>query len=124
MTDQIVTLERKADFATIHAFAVMSGDFNPIHVDPEFAAKTELGTIVAHGHMSTGLLWEALTATFGPEAVGRITVDGRFRKPVRENDVIRTRGTASADDANRYDFEVVNQNDDVIMNGQVLLREA
>ena len=33
----------------INLYAKASRDFNPIHLDPEFAKKTELGGIVAHG---------------------------------------------------------------------------
>ncbi len=34
-----------------NAFAELSGDHNPIHVDPDFAAGTAFGATVAHGMM-------------------------------------------------------------------------
>jgi acyl dehydratase len=40
-----------------NAFARISGDDNPIHVDPDFAARTRFGRTVAHGMMLYSVLW-------------------------------------------------------------------
>lgn len=47
-------------------FATLSGDDNPIHVDPDFAAKTRFGRTVAHGM----LLYSALSGFFGTRYPG------------------------------------------------------
>jgi len=44
----------QADF---DAFARISGDDNPIHVDPGFAARTRFGRTVAHGMLLYAVLW-------------------------------------------------------------------
>jgi acyl dehydratase len=67
-------------------YAGASGDFNPLHHDHEFAAKTGLPDVMAHGMLSAGLLGSALTKWFGPGSVGRFTV--RFRSPVWPGDVL------------------------------------
>jgi acyl dehydratase len=48
---------RSLDQAEFDAFARLSGDDNPIHVDPAFAARTRFGRTVAHGMMLYAILW-------------------------------------------------------------------
>ncbi|WP_425049457.1 MaoC family dehydratase [Psychromarinibacter sp. S121] len=43
------------------AFARLSGDANPIHVDPDFAAATPFGRTVSHGMLIYAKLWSMLT---------------------------------------------------------------
>ncbi len=45
-------------------FALLSGDNNPIHTDPEFSARTRFGRPVAHGAFLFGLLASAMNALF------------------------------------------------------------
>lgn len=45
-------------------FADISGDDNPIHVDPAFSARTRFGRTVSHGMLIYGKLWGLLTAAF------------------------------------------------------------
>ncbi len=47
----------QADF---DAFAALSGDDNPIHVDPEFSARTRFGRTVSHGMLLYSRLWALL----------------------------------------------------------------
>ncbi len=44
----------QADF---DLFASLSGDDNPIHVDPEFSARTRFGRTVAHGMLLYARVW-------------------------------------------------------------------
>lgn len=55
-TGQTFTETRVFTQAEFDAFAVLSGDDNPIHVDPAFAAGTRFGRPVAHGMMLYGFL--------------------------------------------------------------------
>ncbi|WP_317203573.1 MaoC/PaaZ C-terminal domain-containing protein [Janthinobacterium sp.] len=48
-------------------FAVLSGDDNPIHCDPEFARRSHFGATVAHGMFLYGLIYRALAEAM-PEA--------------------------------------------------------
>ncbi len=42
------------------AFAEITGDKNPIHLDPEFAAKTPFGRPIVHGFLSASVFSEGL----------------------------------------------------------------
>ena len=49
----------------INRYAEASGDFNPIHLDAQFAAASSFGRIVAHGMLVLAFLSEMMTTAFG-----------------------------------------------------------
>lgn len=51
----------QADF---DRFAVISGDDNPIHVDPEFSARTRFGRTVSHGMLLYSRVWALIRANW------------------------------------------------------------
>ncbi|MCC6001305.1 MAG: hydratase [Pararhodobacter sp.] len=57
--------------AEFDAFARLSGDDNPIHVDAEFSARTRFGRTVSHGMLIYGKLW-ALLRQARPGAVQKM----------------------------------------------------
>ena len=69
-------------------FAEVTGDFNPIHVNPEYAKTQMFGKQVAHGALSSGLISAVLgTKLFGPGILyGGQTV--KFIKPVFFGDTL------------------------------------
>jgi 3-hydroxybutyryl-CoA dehydratase len=102
----------------IRLYAEITNDFNPLHVDADFAAKTPFGRPIAHGTMSLALVWEAIGATFG-DAARPGEAEIRFSAPVREGDVVTARGELVDPDSGRYAFEVRNQEDSVALSGWV-----
>ncbi|MDF0599647.1 MaoC/PaaZ C-terminal domain-containing protein [Psychromarinibacter sp. C21-152] len=48
--------------AEFDAFAAVSGDDNPIHVDPDFSARTAFGRTVSHGMLIYAKLWGLVMA--------------------------------------------------------------
>lgn len=76
----------------IRAYAELTDDFNPIHLDPQFAASTAMGGVIAHGTMSVCLLWQALFRSFGPDAFAALELDIRFVKPVRIGETLTAGG--------------------------------
>lgn len=77
----------------IEAFAKVTGDFNPIHMDSQFAQKTIFGDRIAHGILSVGLISAALSKF--PGVIVYLAQDIRFLKPVRPGDEIKAIATVS-----------------------------
>ena len=72
----------------VRGFARLTGDYNPLHFDPDFAAGTRFGRVVVQGGLTTGLL-HALVATDlpGPGTVF-LSQNWRFTAPVYIGDTI------------------------------------
>ncbi len=70
----------------IELFAEVSGDFNPVHVNEEYAKKTFFGGRIAHGALAQALLSAAMAKL--PGLVIFLSQSVRFLKPVRIGDTI------------------------------------
>lgn len=107
-------------------FAEVTGDYNPIHVNPEYAKTQMFGKQVAHGALSSGLISAVLgTKLFGPGILyGGQTV--KFIKPVFFGDELTAVGTVKdkftkKDGKLKFiicDTIVKNQNDEVVTSGE------
>ena len=78
----------------IALFAIVSGDFNPSHVDPGYAATDGFHGVVAHGMWGGGLISAVLgTRLPGPGTI-YLSQDLQFAAPVAAGDTITTTVTA------------------------------
>ena len=110
----------------IDAYARASGDFNPIHIDPAFAAGTFFGGTIAHGMLLLAYLSEMLTVAFGRAWLsgGRLKV--RFKGVARPGDTLTVRGRVErVQDEGRRLFaavECVNGGGEVLVTGDAEVR--
>jgi 3-hydroxybutyryl-CoA dehydratase len=82
---QLVRTVREAD---IVAFAQVTGDTNPVHLDADYAAKTSFGGRIAHGMLSAGYISAVLGTTLpGPGAI-YLSQTLKFKRPVRIGDEV------------------------------------
>src|SRR5690606_9254781 len=83
-------------------------DFNPIHLDPEFASKTTMGGVIAHGTMSICLLWKAVFESFEATDFDVFDLAIRFVRPVRQGEVLTAAGVRSDESDDLYSVWVKN----------------
>jgi len=76
----------------INLYAAASGDFNPIHLDEEFARKTPAGGTIAHGMLILAYVSQMMTASFGRNWICGGKLDARFRAPARPGDTVTVTG--------------------------------
>jgi 3-hydroxybutyryl-CoA dehydratase len=85
----------------IEAFAAVSGDSNPVHLDDGYAKTTPFGERIAHGMLSAAYISAVLgTQLPGPGAI-YLNQSLRFRRPVKVGDAVTARVTVTALDEKR-----------------------
>ncbi len=77
----------------VRAFAELSGDFNPIHLDEEFAAKTRFKKRIAHGMISGALISSVLGNEFKERKIVYLSQTMRFIAPVFIDDIVTATAT-------------------------------
>jgi 3-hydroxybutyryl-CoA dehydratase len=82
------SMTRRISDAEIRAFAELTGDSNPLHLDDAFAAKTRFGRRIAHGMLSAGMISAVLgTKLPGPGAL-YLQQTLKFVRPVYPDDTL------------------------------------
>ncbi|UCD88886.1 MAG: MaoC family dehydratase [Desulfobacterales bacterium] len=75
----------------IYMFAGITGDFNPVHINEDYAKQTFFKTRIAHGIMTAGFISTLLgTQLPGPGSI-YIKQDLKFLAPVKIGDTITAR---------------------------------
>ena len=80
---------------TIDAYADLTGDDNPIHLDDDYAAETFFGGRVAHGMLSAGVVSAALADL--PGDIVYLSQDLDFENPVRPGQTVTATATVTED---------------------------
>ena len=111
--------------ADILSFATVTGDFNPVHIDEEFAKQTMFEQRIAHGMLSGSLFSTVLGTQLPGEGSIYLSQDLKFRKPVFINDTITATCTVKEIllEKNRVvmDTTAVNQHGDIVVTGIAVL---
>ncbi len=98
---QSAELTRTLTEADVMAFAEVTGDFNPVHVDAEAAAASSFGERIVHGMLTASLLSALLASKLpGPGAI-YLSQTLRFLRPVKLGDTVTARVEITAIDAGK-----------------------
>lgn len=87
--------ERNVTDELVRSFAELSGDFNPLHLNEEFAAKTRFGRRIAHGMLSGAFISAVLGNEFKERKIVYLSQTMKFVAPVFLGDTITTTATVS-----------------------------
>ena len=88
-TGQRASCTKTIDMESIAAFARLTGDFNKLHMDPEFARKTMYRRPVAHGLLAASLLSTVMGMLLPGSGTVMAEIDFQFLMPVYPQDTIR-----------------------------------
>jgi acyl dehydratase len=115
--------------ADINAFADVTGDHNPVHVDEAFAKTTRFGGTIAHGMLAASLISAVLANKLPGEGSIYLGQTLQFVAPVFPGDEITARVTVQEIREDKPIVKLqtvcVNQRDELVIRGEatVLSRE-
>lgn len=102
-------------------FAAVSGDFNPVHLDSEFAENSLFGERVAHGMWSGSLISAALAMVMPGPGTVYLGQNLSFKRPIKLGDTATVHLTVLRKaPKNRVELqcEVINQNGQKVVTGE------
>ena len=111
--------------ADVVLFAGVTGDFNPVHVDAEAAAKSRFGARIAHGMLSAGLVSAVIAMKLPGAGSIYMTQSLRFTRPVMIGDTVTARveviEVIAAKKRVRLATVCRNQRGETVLDGEALL---
>lgn len=87
--------ERHVTDELVRKFADVSGDYNPIHLDEEFAKNTRFGRRIAHGMLSGAFISAVLGYEFKERKVVYLSQTLKFTAPVFIGDTVKATATVT-----------------------------
>lgn len=111
--------------AEIRTFAELVNDYNPIHLDEEFAKTTRFGKRIAHGMLSAGLISGVLGYQLSERKVLYLSQTLKFTAPVFLDDTVTATATVISvrEDKPIVTLETVctNQNGETLVKGEAVI---
>ncbi len=119
---QRFSTSREVTDGLVRQFAEVSGDYNPIHLDDEFAKTTRFGRRIAHGMLSGAFISAVLGNEFRGMKIVYLSQTLKFTAPVYLGDTVTATATVTSirEDKGIVTLETVctNQNGEVLVKGE------
>ena len=80
---------RTISAADVQAFADVSGDDNPLHLDPDYAATTPFGQPIVHGAFLLGIVSKVLGRDYPGHGSVAVALSAKFLRPVTVGSEVR-----------------------------------
>jgi len=114
--------------ADVDAFAQLTGDHNPVHIDEEFAKTTRFGRRIAHGMLTASLISSVLANKLPGEGSVYLGQTLKFVAPVFPGDTITARVTVKEirEDKPIVKLETIclNQRNEIVIRGEATVLAA
>jgi 3-hydroxybutyryl-CoA dehydratase len=109
----------------VRGFAELSGDFNPIHLNEEFARNTQFGRRIAHGMISGALISAVLGNEFKGLKIVYLSQTMKFTAPVFIDDTVTATATVTniREDKQIITLETIctNQAEKIVVKGESMI---
>ena len=109
-------------------YAEVTGDYNPLHFDQEFATQSRFGRLIAQGGITTGLLHALVAMDMPGPGTVFISQSWAFPRPVYIGDTIRADATVVSIHPRRPQadirFTVVNQDGKEVLRGDATVYQV
>ena len=106
----------------VATFAQLTGDYNPLHFDQDFASKTKFGRLVVQGGLTTGLLHALVAMDLPGPGTVFLSQDWKFTAPVFIGDTIMAQAEVmsvhSTKPVCQLSIRVLRQDDEVVLQGE------
>ena len=97
MASDLAVISRDISQERLNAYARSSGDDNPLHLDPDFAAGTQFGSVIAHGMLTLAFISEMMAVSHGVDWLQTGNLRVRFKGAAYLGDQVETWGTLTKD---------------------------
>ena len=118
---QTASYSKQVEVRDIQLFAAVSGDVNPVHLDPDFAASTQFERCIAHGMLSGAIISAAIAMKLPGPGTIYLSQSMSFRRPVYPGDTVTVHLEVTEINARRgfvtLDCRVLNQNGKAVVTG-------
>lgn len=119
---------REVTAAMVEAFAEVSGDKNPIHLDEDYAKNTLFGKRIAHGILSASFISSVIANQLPGEGSIYLSQSLKFLAPVYLGDTITTTVTVTGIKPEKkivfLKTECHNGNNKIVISGEAVIKHT